>query len=201
MIGREYGRGWNSRAQTHAQRARPRRTTRHRPRFTRAGALEPILNPDELGSSREALEAATGLPATSVAAALASYVRTIRSGNSRFDRFLAGDASALTPLEQEGLRLFHSPTKGGAYHSGSAGSGRVQNANPAERIADWSLYARRQLATLENVVDYYASGGRKNPYLDHEIAPRNFTGQEKCGGMSRLRSRALASAVRASLVT
>jgi len=46
-----------------------------------------------------------------VAGALASYVRTIRSGNSRFDRYASGRQNALNAREQAGLALFRG--KGG----------------------------------------------------------------------------------------
>lgn len=42
----------------------------------------------------------------SIAFALASYVRTIRSGESAYDRYLAGDPEALSPEQRRGLRLF-----------------------------------------------------------------------------------------------
>lgn len=41
-----------------------------------------------------------------VGRALASYVRTIRSGTSPFDRFRHGDRSALTAQQQQGMRIF-----------------------------------------------------------------------------------------------
>jgi cytochrome c peroxidase len=50
-------------------------------------AIEPIVNPKELGNTRAELERRTGVPITEIAAALASYIRTIRSANSRFDRY------------------------------------------------------------------------------------------------------------------
>jgi cytochrome c peroxidase len=74
-------------------------------------ALEPILNSKELGNTRVELERRTGLSAAEVAAALASYIRTIRSGDSRFDRYSAGQARALNTLEKEGLKVFRG--KGG----------------------------------------------------------------------------------------
>ena len=45
-----------------------------------------------------------------LARALASYVRTILSGDSRYDRYVAGDANALDPTERLGLEVFR--TKG-----------------------------------------------------------------------------------------
>ena len=35
------------------------------------------------------------------------------------------------------------------------------------------------LATLQDVINFYSDGGRKNPHLDEEIKPRNLTRQEK----------------------
>lgn len=41
-----------------------------------------------------------------VSHALASYVRTILAGNSRYDRYLNGEGDALTELERRGLEIF-----------------------------------------------------------------------------------------------
>lgn len=41
-----------------------------------------------------------------IAMALATYVRTIVSGDSRYDRYVAGDAGALGAAERRGLELF-----------------------------------------------------------------------------------------------
>ncbi|MGH9896470.1 MAG: cytochrome-c peroxidase, partial [bacterium] len=45
----------------------------------------------------------TDLNADGVAKAIAAYVRTILSGNSPYDRFLAGDKHALSPAARRGL--------------------------------------------------------------------------------------------------
>jgi cytochrome c peroxidase len=81
-------------------------------------ALEPIFNLKELGNTEAELERRTGTRAADVAAALASYLRTIRSGDSRFDRYMAGDTRALNALEEQGLEVFRG--KGGctACHAG-----------------------------------------------------------------------------------
>lgn len=41
-----------------------------------------------------------------VSHALASYVRTILAGNSRYDRYLNGEGDALTEMERRGLEIF-----------------------------------------------------------------------------------------------
>lgn len=93
----------------------------------RAASLEeqaagPIHNPLEMGSSwaqvlarlsqDAALRAAfaraypDGLTAANVANAIATFERSLVTVNSRFDRYLRGEADLLTPLEIEGYRRF-----------------------------------------------------------------------------------------------
>jgi cytochrome c peroxidase len=81
-------------------------------------ALEPILNPIELGLTQPELQQRTGLKATEVVAALATYVRTIRSGGSRFDRYSAGESRAVNQLEKEGMRIFRGKGRCNACHVG-----------------------------------------------------------------------------------
>jgi cytochrome c peroxidase len=54
-----------------------------------------------------------------IARALAAYVRSIRAGESRFDRAMLGDAGALTNLEQRGLELFQGRARCARCHSGA----------------------------------------------------------------------------------
>lgn len=97
----------------------------------RAGSLEeqvlqPILNPEEMGMTMEAVlqrldqdRAYRGLTRETLADALASYVRTIRSEDSHFDLFLSGWPIMLSDLELEGLRLFRNKARCYLCHSGS----------------------------------------------------------------------------------
>ncbi len=87
--------------------------------------LEPITNPNEmdmtLAGALERLRADAGFSALTtgeLAESLASYVRTIRSVDSPFDRFLRADANALSAVEREGLRLFHDKARCYLCHSG-----------------------------------------------------------------------------------
>jgi cytochrome c peroxidase len=52
------------------------------------------------------------ITADNVAKAIASFERTILSGNSPFDRFSAGDKSAMSEAAQRGLKLFRDEKKG-----------------------------------------------------------------------------------------
>jgi cytochrome c peroxidase len=51
--------------------------------------------------------------------ALASYVRTLLSGNSAYDHYEAGEKRALTSQQEEGLRLFRGKARCATCHSGS----------------------------------------------------------------------------------
>lgn len=53
-----------------------------------------------------------------LAKALASYIRTIVSGNSRFDRYVRGRSDALSKPAREGLRLFRGKANCSSCHLG-----------------------------------------------------------------------------------
>jgi len=64
--------------------------------------------------------------------AQATFLRTVVTRNTPFDRFLAGDDSALTPAQLRGARLFFTPAAGGAGGAGCFGchSGPMLNKQP-----------------------------------------------------------------------
>lgn len=80
--------------------------------------LMPIANPDEMDLALSVAERRVGLSSAEMSRSLATYVRTILSGNSRFDRFAAGDRSALTEQEQQGLQIFRGRGNCTACHVG-----------------------------------------------------------------------------------
>jgi cytochrome c peroxidase len=96
--------------------------------------VEPLLNASEMagtpdaivatvrsdGDYRRAFDRAFGRPPEwdDVARALASYVRTIRSGNSAYDRYQRGDRRALSSEQQQGMRLFLGRANCWECHSG-----------------------------------------------------------------------------------
>lgn len=91
LINRGYGRAffWDGRAATLEEQV-----------------LQPIQDPKEMDMTLGEASERVGLPPHEISRALASYVRSILSGNSRFDRFVNGDRRALSPEQQEGLRVF-----------------------------------------------------------------------------------------------
>ena len=62
--------------------------------------------------------ARVGLDQATMARALAAYVRSIRSGNTRFDRYAAGDTRALRTREKAALQVFRGKGNCTACHVG-----------------------------------------------------------------------------------
>lgn len=187
-------------------------------------ALGPIENPIEmdmkLPSLVERLNAIEGyrqqfeevfgeqVTADGIAKAIASFERTVLSGDAPYDRFKAGDSGALSAAAQRGMKLFFNRAKCSSCHSGSnfsdaafhnVGVG-MENEEP-----DLGRYAVTQLEgdkgsfktptlreiartapymhdgsekTLRDVVEYYNKGGVKNPQLDEEIFPLELSEEE-----------------------
>ena len=145
-----------------------------------------------------------------LARALASYVRTIYSGDSPFDRYIYGKRGALSDQQRHGLRIFRGKGNCTACHIGPTFSdeefhntgvawregklqdeGRFAITGEAELKGAFKTPTLREaartapymhdgsLATLQDVINFYSDGGRKNPHLDEEIKPRNLTSREK----------------------
>jgi cytochrome c peroxidase len=165
-----------------------------------------------------AFQSAFGRPPSTedLGRALATFVRGIRSENSAFDRFVAGDRTALTDEQQRGLQVFRSrgnctfchrePTftdevlhnTGVAWRADPQGAGgtyqddgrfavtsserdRGKFKTPTLRdIARTAPYMHDgSLATLDDVVEFYDKGGRKNPNLFPIIRPIGLSPEEK----------------------
>ena len=158
------------------------------------------------------------MPAQAVTAALASYVRTIRAGGSRYG-YMAGDANALSPRERAGLDLFRGKANCVACHVGpNFTDEQFHNTGIAWRDRDFrddgrfAVTRREQdhgafktptlretartapymhdwsVSSLEDVVEYYSGGGRPNPALDQAIRRLNLSADEKQALVSFLRA-------------
>ena len=196
LINRGYGRAffWDARVSTLEEQV-----------------LRPIQDPNEMDLSVEEAATRVGLTAADLSEALASYVRSILSGNSKFDRFVNGDRTALSDQEQHGLQVFRGkgnctachvgPTftdeklhnTGVAWRSGrltDPGGGNGAFKTPTLReVARTAPYMHDgSLATLEAVVEFYDQGGAENPSLDAEIRPVGFTVEEKQALVAFLRT-------------
>lgn len=144
-----------------------------------------------------------------VAKAIASFERTVLAGDAPYDRFKAGDESALSEAAQRGRKLFFGKANCSACHAGpnfsdggfhNVGVGIDDEEPDVGRHSVSSLEGDRgsfktpslrdiartapymhdgRFATLEEVVDYYDKGGTANPQLDEEIFKLDLTEQEK----------------------
>ena len=97
-------------------------------------ALEPIQNPIEMGSDLTQLIAelnavpgyvtqfravfGTEVSADGIAQALAAFERTLVSNASPWDRFMAGDDTAMSESAQRGVRVFNEKAKCVTCHNG-----------------------------------------------------------------------------------
>ena len=196
----------------------------------RAGSLEeqalgPIQNPiemnmklDDVVKKLEAIKGyrdqfqkvfGTGVTPDGIAKAIAAYERTVLSGDAPYDRYKAGDESALGDAAKRGMKLFFGKANCSACHGGRNFTdngfhniGASWNAEPRDEgrfaisglkgdtgafktptlreIARTAPYMHDgSMATLEEVVDHYAKGGTDNPFLDEEIFLIKLEEQDK----------------------
>lgn len=191
-----------------------------------AQAIGPMANPIEMGNTHDAVvaklqsiqgyqslfAAAFGTPEITLdrtAKAIATFERTVLSGNSPFDRYKAGNKKALTPDQIRGMDVYFNKAKcdqcheginftSNAYHNLGVGTDKP-NPDPGRQAvtkndADWGAFKTptlREIAntapymhdgslkTLEEVVEFYDKGGIKNKNLDEKMKPLKLTAQEK----------------------
>lgn len=189
-------------------------------------ALGPIQNPIEMAMSLEqVVERLNGIggyrkqfkevfnadevTSENIAKAIASYERTVLSGDAPFDRYKAGDAQALSPAAERGRALFFGKANCSACHAGpnftdnafhNIGVGMDKPQPDIGRQEQSKLEGDRgafktptlrdiarsapymhdgSLQTLEDVVEHYNKGGIANPQLDEELFELKLTATEK----------------------
>ncbi len=82
-----------------------------------------------------------------LAAAIAAFERTVVSGNSSFDRFIAGDAEALTEPARRGWALFNGKARCNTCHAFNSSSpnftdNKFHNIGVAAKARDFAALAR-----------------------------------------------------------
>jgi cytochrome c peroxidase len=80
--------------------------------------LKPIQDPNEMDMTLDETSTRLHLDVPTISRALASYVRSILSGDSPYDRFVNGDRSALSSQQQFGLQIFRGKGNCTACHTG-----------------------------------------------------------------------------------
>jgi cytochrome c peroxidase len=215
LINRGYGRAffWDGRAATlEAQALHPIRDSLEMGQPIPA-LVERLRSDRSYRSSFSRAFGRAGIDSQTVARAVASFVRTLRSGNAAIDRWRDGDTTALSPSARRGLALFTGPANcvschvgpnftDEAFHNtgvstrsvryaGRVDSGRARVTRHAGDLGAFKTPTLRDvahsgpymhdgsLATLEDVVAFYDSGGVANPQLDAEIRPLSLTAEER----------------------
>ena len=154
--------------------------------------------------------------ATNTARALASYLRTLRSGDAPIDRFLAGNQAALSRPARRGFQLFTGKANcsrchfaplftdhrfrntGVSWGAGDLGrqvvTGRDEDRGafkvPSLRNVEHTAPYMHDgsLASLEDVIEHYNDGATSGPHLDEEITPLRLSAAEKYDLIAFLRS-------------
>ena len=182
-----------------------------------AQVLRPIADSIEMGMALDTLErkltattyypglfaAAFGSPAITrdrIAAALAQFVRSLLSAQSRFDAVFASGGppsySRLTPHELDGFRIFNASGCLNCHRTTAQIGDTVHNIGLDSLVADTGAGQARfraaslrnvavrppymhdgRFATLRQVVEFYDKGIRANPSLDVRL--RGVDGQPR----------------------
>jgi cytochrome c peroxidase len=187
-------------------------------------AVGPIKNPVEMDmtlaevAARLMLDAklverferayADGPNESTITRALASFGRSLVSGNSPYDRYLAGDATALSEAAVRGAALFAGEaaecthchngfnfTNNGFRNNGIAADdpdeGRREITLKDSDLGKFKVPTLRNvavsapymhdgsLATLDDVIAAYAQGGRGHPNTDPTVQPLELSQDER----------------------
>lgn len=155
----------------------------------------------------EAAYPGEGIRAETVLGALASFQRTLVSGESPFDKWINGDETAISEAAKRGFLVFNDAARCSKCHSGwrltddsfhdigleSDDIGRGQFAPPSvvimqhafktPSLRDFRLSGpymhNGSMATLDEVLDHYEDGGKKRPSLSPEMKPITLNAQER----------------------
>lgn len=144
-----------------------------------------------------------------VAKAIATFERTVYSGNAPFDRYNEGDKQAMSESQVRGMNVFFNKAACDSCHIGfnftdgsyvNIGIGMDQ---PKPDLGRYEVSKRDEdkgafktptlrdvehlspymhdgsLKTLAEVVEHYNKGGIKNANLDQRLKPLNLTDQDK----------------------
>jgi cytochrome c peroxidase len=200
-----------------------------------AQAGGPIENPIEMASSHElAVKTVSGIKGYApyfekafgdsavtidrITKAIASYERTVLSGNSAWDRYVDGDKKAMSESAIRGLELFEGKANctrchagwnlaDGIFHNLGVGMdaakpdlGRHDVTKKDEDKGAFKTPTLRDIqrtapymhdgsvATLEEVIDLYVRGGEKNEHLDVKMVALELSDEEKKDLLAFLKS-------------
>lgn len=187
LVNRAYGRAffWDGRVKTLEEQV-----------------LKPIEDVNEMDLPVAEAASRVGMNVETLSRALASFVRSVLSGGSAFDRYVSGERGALSDVQRAGLEVFRGKGKCVACHVGpnftdeqlhntgvawrdgrivdlGAGDGRFKTPTLREIVRTAPYMHDGSLSSLEDVVEFYDRGGNKNPWLDDEVRPLRLSADEK----------------------
>jgi cytochrome c peroxidase len=187
-------------------------------------ALGPITSPDEMNMPLEdlvpklekieeypqlfasAFDGSTEITPDKIARAIATFERTVVSGEAPFDRWARGDESAISPEAKRGFELFNGKANCSACHEGwrftddsfhdiglpdgDLGRGmmlpNIEKMQHAFKTPSLRNIDRRgpymhdgSLADLVTVIHYYDSAENARPSRSDEIRPLRLSKEEK----------------------
>jgi len=141
--------------------------------------------------------------------AIACYERTLFTGKSKYDRFVyEGDSFALNTSEKNGMIMFFNEEadcfhchvdynftdfsfQNNGLYSVYPDSGRARITGNASDVGKFKVPSLRNveltapymhdgsIATLEEVVEHYNSGGQPHPNKSNVVRPKNLSPQQK----------------------
>lgn len=149
--------------------------------------------------------------------AVATFERSVLSGNSPFDRYMKGDRTALTKEQVHGMAIFRKVDCPSCHQGFNFTRSQFQNIgigmdkpNPdlgryliTHDEKDWGAFKTPtlrevehtapymhdgSLKTLEEVIDYYDKGGIPNKNLHSSMKPLHLTEEEKRALVSFLKA-------------
>ncbi len=156
-----------------------------------------------------------GISRETLAKALASFERSIVSGDAPFDRWIRGDAHAVNDSAKRGFALFEDKARCALCHhgfnfsdngfhniglKGNTDLGRgakvpvriLKGAFKTPTLRDVALTApymhNGAYKTLDDVVEHYNRGGDEKESLDPNMQPLNLSAQEKTDLVEFLKS-------------
>ncbi|MGB8842496.1 MAG: cytochrome c peroxidase [Aliidongia sp.] len=185
-------------------------------------AFGPITSPDEMNGTIEELIlrisaipayqaefkkvfGAEGVSERGIRQSIATYERTVVSGQAPFDRWISGDDAAISDSAKRGFDLFNGKANCAVCHSGwnftdngfhdiglsdsDIGRGawlKLQSMQQAFKTPTLRDIYRRgpymhdgSITTLVEVIDHYDRGGTVRPSLSDEMRPLHLSGPEK----------------------
>ena len=197
-------------------------------------AKGPLNSPQEMGTRENCVKTLNGIAGYRLlflkafgseeitfdraASAIATFERTLLSGNSPYDRFTAGDKKALSPAQVRGMKIFFNKAKcdkcheglnftSNSYHNLGVGMdkpspdlGRFEFTKDPRDMGAFKTPTLREIAstapymhdgsirTLDEVVEFYDKGGNWNKNLDPDMKRLSLTRDQKSDLVAFLQS-------------